>query len=240
MADTRSYGSITVDEQSYKLPATVRPERYQIRLTPNLTAFTFAGEETIAVQVLEPTTEIILNAAELQIHSVAVAAQNGQRATGAVTLDEINERAIVTFPETLSPGPYQLQLTFSGILNDKLHGFYRRTYKDANGQDKVLASTQFESTDARRAFPCWDEPAHKAVFQTTLVIPQHLTAISNTAIVCETPLPGIGTKEVVFADTIKMSTYLVAFIVGEFEGTEPVSVGQAPLRVWAVPGKCHL
>ncbi|MBI3757967.1 MAG: M1 family metallopeptidase [Deltaproteobacteria bacterium] len=240
MADTRSYGSITVDEQSYKLPATVRPERYQIRLTPDLTAFTFTGEETVAVQVLEPTTEIILNAAELQMHSATVISQNGRTSPGTVALDEINERAIFTFPEALAPGSYQLRLTFSGILNDKLHGFYRSTYKDANGQDKVLASTQFESTDARRAFPCWDEPAHKAAFQTTLVIPEHLTAISNTAIVRETPLPGTGAKEVVFADTIKMSTYLVAFIVGEFEGTEPVYVGQAPLRVWAVPGKRHL
>ncbi len=240
MADTRSYGSITVDEQSYKLPATVRPERYQIRLTPDLTAFTFAGEEIVAVQVLEPTPEISLNAAELQVHSASVISQNGRTSTGTIALDEINERAIFTFPEPLAPGSHQLRLTFSGILNDKLHGFYRSTYKDANGQDKVLASTQFESTDARRAFPCWDEPAHKAVFQTTLVIPQHLTAISNTAIVRETPLPGTGTKEVVFADTIKMSTYLVAFIVGEFEGTEPVYVDQKPLRVWAVPGKRHL
>jgi puromycin-sensitive aminopeptidase len=240
MADTRSYGSLTVEEQTYKLPTNIRPDRYQIRLTPDLTAFTFAGEETVAVQVLESTTEIILNAAELHIHSVAMIAQTGRTITGAVTLDEINERAIFTFTETLVPGSYQLRLTFTGMLNDKLHGFYRSTYKDAHGQDKVLASTQFESTDARRAFPCWDEPAHKAVFQTTLVIPDQLTAISNTAIVRETPLPGAGTKEVVFADTIKMSTYLVAFIVGEFEGTDPIYVGQAPLRVWAVPGKRHL
>jgi puromycin-sensitive aminopeptidase len=240
MADTRSYGSLTVEEQTYKLPTHVRPDRYQIRLTPDLTAFTFAGEETVAIQVTEPTTEIILNAAELQIHSVAVTAPNGRTITGAIALDEINERALFTFPETLVPGAYHLRLTFTGILNDKLHGFYRSSYKDANGHEKVLASTQFESTDARRAFPCWDEPAHKAVFQTTLVIPGQLTAISNTAIVRETPVPGTGTKEVVFADTIKMSTYLVAFIVGEFEGTEPIYVGNAPLRVWAVPGKRHL
>ena len=240
MADTQTYGSLSIEEQAYKLPAGVRPDRYQLRLTPDLTAFTFVGEETVDIEVLQPTTEIILNAAELQIHSAAVVTPNGQTITGLVTVDEINERALFTFPETLSSGPYQLQLKFSGFLNDKLHGFYRSTYKDADGKDKVLASTQFESTDARRAFPCWDEPAHKAVFQTTLVIPQHLTAISNTAIVRETPLAGAGTKEVVFANTIKMSTYLVAFIVGEFEGTDPVYIGQTPLRVWAVPGKRHL
>jgi puromycin-sensitive aminopeptidase len=240
MADTRTYGSNTVDELSYKLPATIRPERYQIRLTPDLSAFTFDGEEIIAIRVLEPVNEIILNAAELQIQAVAVMTQDGRTITGAAALDDINERVIFTFPETLTPGPWRLQVRFSGILNDKLHGFYRSTYKNANGQEKILASTQFESTDARRAFPCWDEPAYKAVFQTTLVIPAHLTAISNTAIVRETPLPGADKKEVVFADTIKMSTYLVAFIVGEFEGTDPVYVDNAPLRVWAVPGKRHL
>lgn len=240
MTDTQAYGSLSIEEQTYKLPPSVRPERYQLRLTPDLTAFTFVGGETVDIEVLQPTTEIILNVAELQIHSVAVVTENGQTITGAVTLDEINERALFTFPEPLSSGPYQLQLRFTGILNDKLRGFYRSTYKDADGQDKVLASTQFESTDARRAFPCWDEPAYKAVFQTTLVIPEHLTAISNTAIVHETSLPGTGTKEVVFADTIKMSTYLVAFIVGEFEGTDPVYIGQTPLRVWAVPGKRQL
>ena len=133
-----------------------------------------------------------------------------------------------------------MQIQFSGILNDKLHGFYRSTYKDADGQDKPLASTQFESTDARRAFPCWDEPAFKAVYQVTLVVDEKLTAISNARVVRENALPGTGKKAVVFADTIKMSTYLVAFIVGEFEATEPVMVGNAPLRVWAVPGKKHL
>jgi puromycin-sensitive aminopeptidase len=229
-----------MDAKSYKLPETVRPERYQLRLTPDLTACTFTGEETVSVTVQEPVTEIVLNALELTIHTVSITAADGRMLQGTATLDEINERAVLSFPQTLTPGPWQLRLTFSGTLNDKLHGFYRSTYKDANGQDKVLASTQFESTDARRAFPCWDEPALKAVFQTTLVIPEGLTAISNTAIVRETVLPGTGKKEVVFADTIKMSTYLMAFIVGEFAGTEPAFIDGAPLRVWAVPGKRHL
>jgi len=165
MSDTRTYGSVTLDESAYKLPTTVRPERYQIRLTPDLTAFTFAGEETVEIHILEPVKEIVLNAAELQIPTAAVVSSDGRRVSGTVAFDDINERAILTFPETLSPGSWRLHLTFTGILNDKLHGFYRSTYKDANGQDKMLASTQFESTDARRAFPCWDEPAHKAVFR---------------------------------------------------------------------------
>ncbi len=240
MADTQTHGALAVEEQAYKLATNVRPDRYQLRLAPDLTAFTFVGEETVTITVLEPTADICLNAAELQVHSAVIVTQHGEKITGTVTLDEINERAVLTFPQQLVSGSYQLQLTFSGILNDKLHGFYRSTYKDAQGHDKILASTQFEATDARRAFPCWDEPAWKAVFQTTFIIPEHLTAISNTAVVRETILSGTGTKEVVFADSIKMSTYLVAFIVGEFEGTDPVYVGQTPLRVWAVPGKRHL
>lgn len=240
MSDTQEQGSVFVDSQSYRLPETVIPERYQIRLTPDLKTFTFAGEETITVIVREPISEIILNAAELQIHTAVLTGADGEPLQGTITLDETLERATFRFPQALAPGSAHLHLTFSGILNDKLHGFYRSTYKDAQGNDKLLASTQFESTDARRAFPCWDEPAAKAVFQTTLVIEDGLTAISNTSIIRETPLSGTSKREVVFADTIKMSTYLMAFIVGEFEGTEPVYVDGAPLRVWAVPGKRHL
>ncbi|MBM4254854.1 MAG: M1 family metallopeptidase [Deltaproteobacteria bacterium] len=240
MSDTHEQGSVFVDAQSYRLPETVSPERYQLRLTPDLTSFTFAGEETVSLTIHEPVSEITLNAAELTISTVTITGTHGVSHNGTVRLDDANERAIFTFPQTLSPGAWQLHLRFAGTLNDKLHGFYRSTYKDANGQEKTLASTQFESTDARRAFPCWDEPAAKAIFQSTLVINKHLTAISNTAVVRETPIPGTEKKEVVFADTIKMSTYLVAFIVGEFEGTPPVFVDGKPLRVWAIPGKRDL
>jgi puromycin-sensitive aminopeptidase len=240
MSDTHEQGSVFVDSQSYRLPETVTPERYQIRLTPDLKAFTFAGEEIVAITIHEPVSEIILNAAELTISDVTIIGTTGAFSKGTIRLEEANERAIFTFPQTLTTGAWQLHLRFAGTLNDKLHGFYRSTYKDAKGQERILASTQFESTDARRAFPCWDEPAAKAVFQSTLVIDNQLTAISNTLVVRETPIPGTNKKEVVFADTIKMSTYLVAFIVGEFEGTTPVFVDGKPLRVWAVPGKREL
>src|SRR5205807_590012 len=124
------------------------------------------------------------------------------------------------FSDPVAPGAWTLRLRFRGILNDKLRGFYRSTYKDAAGASKVLAATQFEATDARRAFPCWDEPAFKAVFATTLVIDPALTAVSNTAVASERIEN--GKKVIRFADTIPMSTYLVAFIVGELEATEPV------------------
>ena len=229
-----------LERESHRLPSTVTPERYEIRLTPDLTTWTFSGEERISIQVHEPVREIILNAAELECRSVSIKLPSGKVLQGGASLDSENEQATLRFPEALPTGHGVLQISFSGILNDKLHGFYRSTYKDANGQDKPLASTQFESTDARRAFPCWDEPAFKAVYQVTLVVDEKLTAISNARVMRETRLPGTGKKEVVFADSMKMSTYLVAFIVGEFEATEPVMIGQAPLRVWAVPGKKRL
>jgi puromycin-sensitive aminopeptidase len=228
------------EQKPYRLPTTVVPERYEIKLAPDLSTARFAGEETVSIQVIEPVRQIVVNAAELEFQAVSIKGPGGKLAQGNVTLDSENEQAAFNFPEILNPGRWELQITFSGILNDKLHGFYRSTYKDPNGQEKTLASTQFESTDARRAFPCWDEPAFKAVFQVTLVVDEKLTAISNARAIRQTPLPGTRKKEVVFADTMKMSTYLVAVIVGEFEGSQPVMVGNAPLRVWAVPGKGHL
>jgi puromycin-sensitive aminopeptidase len=224
-------------DKLYRLPTSVIPQRYELKLTPDLTRWTFAGQEKISVTITEPARDILLNAAELELHRVSLKHADGKIVQGRAILDPENERAKLSFAEILPAGRAELLIEFSGILNDKLHGFYRSTYKRADGQDQPLASTQFESTDARRAFPCWDEPALKAVFQVTLVVDEKLTAISNARIIRETHLDGTGKKEVIFADSIKMSTYLVAFIVGEFEATEAVSAGGAPLRVYAVPGK---
>jgi len=223
----------------YRLPTSVVPARYDIRLEPDLDAATFAGEETITVTVLEPVSEIVLNAADLAIQSAAMQDSAGMVVEGSVALDTPAERARLLFPAPITPGEWRLRLRFTGVLNDRLHGFYRSTYKDATGTAHTMAATQFESTDARRGFPCWDEPAFKAVFGVTLVVPEGLAAVSNTAVVSETPA-GPGRKAVAFADSIRMSTYLVAFVVGELEATEPVLVGKTPLRVWCVPGKKHL
>ncbi|HZO82881.1 MAG TPA: M1 family metallopeptidase [Candidatus Binataceae bacterium] len=218
----------------YRLPTNVVPERYEISLTPDLKAFTFAGEESVAVRVLSPTAEIVLNALELEIDRVS-AERGGATVGGKAELEPARERARLAFERTLEPGEWTLRIVFRGILNDKLHGFYRSTYKDARGNTHLVASTQFEATDARRAFPCWDEPALKASFKVRLVIDEELAAFSNAGVESERRLGG-GKKEVVFKETIKMSTYLVAFIVGEFEVTEPVDAG-TPLRVAYVPGK---
>lgn len=226
------------ERKAHRLPTTVTPEHYRLKLTPNLSDWTFTGEANIAVRVREPVREVVLNAAELDFHDVSLRLSDGRLLKGKPRFDPDNEQAALSFDETVPPGAAELQVRFSGILNDKLHGFYRSTYKSSDGREKRLASTQFESTDARRAFPCWDEPAFKAVFQVTLVVDRGLTAISNSRILRTTDLP--DKTEFVFADSMRMSTYLVAFIVGEFESTQAVMVGDAPLRVWAVPGKGHL
>jgi puromycin-sensitive aminopeptidase len=222
----------------YRLPRTVVPKRYDLRLEPDLASATFTGEVSIAVTVHEVVAEIVLNAAELQLSEAVVENDNGVSQPATMALDEATERCQLTFPNPIPPGAWRLRLSFRGTLNDKLRGFYRSTYKDAEGATKVLAATQFEATDARRAFPCWDEPAFKAVFATTLVVDPALAAVSNTAIVSERIED--GKKVVRFSDTIPMSTYLVAFIVGELEATEPLMVGRTPLRVWCVPGKKRL
>jgi puromycin-sensitive aminopeptidase len=222
----------------YRLPRTVVPGRYDIRLEPDLTTLTFRGEEAIAVTVAEPVREIVLNAVELAVDEAVVTDAAGREQRATVTLDEAAERCHLAFADPLAAGQGRLRLVFRGTLNDKLRGFYRSVYKDPGGATRTMAATQFEATDARRAFPCWDEPAFKAVFAVALAIDPALTAVSNTRVVAETRE---GDRKVVrFADTITMSTYLVAFVVGELEHTEPTPVGATPVSVWCVPGKRRL
>jgi puromycin-sensitive aminopeptidase len=199
---------------------------------------TFQGEAVIAIAVNEPVKEILLNAAELEIFEAVLESSKDPSLIAQTTLEEPTERCQLTFSQSIEPGDYFLRMRFMGTLNDKLRGFYHSSYRDAQGTTKHLAATQFEATDARRAFPCWDEPAFKAVFSTMLVIDPKLTAVSNTKIVSDKVAN--GKKVVRFADTIPMSTYLAAFVVGDLEATEPAMIGKAPLRVWCVPGKKHL
>ena len=222
----------------YRLPTAVTPHRYDLRLEPDLKSFTFSGDETVSVVISQPTSQIVLNALELEI-SEAAAVQDGRSVQSVqIEAEPARERAHIHFHEPLAAGEWKLNIKFRGVLNDKLHGFYRSQYTDNAGKTHTVATTQFEATDARRAFPCWDEPALKAVYKVTLVIDENLTAVSNARIERERRL-GDGRKEVVFKDTIRMSTYLLAFIVGEFEATEPVDAG-TPLRVVHVPGKRNL
>ncbi|HEY3100704.1 MAG TPA: M1 family metallopeptidase [Methylomirabilota bacterium] len=222
----------------YRLPRTAVPSRYEIRLEPDLTTLTFRGQETVALEVTETISEVVLNAIELGIDSASLENDRGDTIRATATLDEATERCRLALASPAARGRWRLRLAFRGALNDKLRGFYRSVYKDPSGVSRTMAATQFEATDARRAFPCWDEPSFKAVFAVTLAIDPALTAVSNTAIVSETPEN--GRKVVRFADSIVMSTYLVAFVVGELEATEPATVGRTRLQIWCVPGKKRL
>jgi puromycin-sensitive aminopeptidase len=226
-------------DNEHRLPRTVAPERYDLTLSPDIANATFTGEERVLVEVLEPVREIVLNAADLEILEAELTSQDGEELTGSVSLDEEHERAVIALSGTATAGSWTLHLTFKGTLNDKLKGFYRSRFTDTAGVEHQIATTQFEATDARRAFPCWDEPDRKAVFGVTLVVDDGLLAVSNTAIIEETDL-GNGKRQVTFADSMKMSTYLVAFVVGPLVATEPVDVDGVPLRIICAADKLHL
>jgi puromycin-sensitive aminopeptidase len=226
----------------YRLPRTAVPTRYELVIEPDLAAFTFGGSCTTTIDVIESTDTLVLNAIELDISAASVVGADGASvAVSEIELDEADERATLRLAAPIAPGRWILTTTFTGILNDKLHGFYRSTFIDTDGVEQVIATTQFEATDARRAFPCWDEPDFKAVFAITLVVDADLTAVSNAAELSRTPLTdGTDKVEVRFADTMVMSTYLVAFVVGPLDITDPVDVDGTPLRIVFPRGKGHL
>jgi aminopeptidase N/puromycin-sensitive aminopeptidase len=216
-----------------RLPQTVRPEHYTLTLAPDLKAAAFSGLETIDVTLAEPTDRITLNAVELNLYTVTVTS-GGKEQNAAISLDKEKEQATFTFVEKLAAGKARLNIVYSGILNNELRGFYlSKTAK------RSYAVTQFESTDARRAFPSFDEPAFKATYNVTLVVDSGDTAISNGEIITDTPGPVAGKHTLTFATTPKMSTYLVAFLVGDFQCTAGESDGVA-IRSCSTPDKVAL
>ncbi|HRD99798.1 MAG TPA: hypothetical protein PLV68_00785, partial [Ilumatobacteraceae bacterium] len=146
----------------YRLPRTVVPRHYAVTLEPELAEARFTGTVSISVEVTEAVGQIVLNAIELDVSAVRV---DGHDAP--FHLDVVRERLFITFAH--GAGPATIDISFTGILNDKLRGFYRSTYRDDAGTEQVIATTQMQATDCRRAFPCFDEPALKAVFSVTLV-----------------------------------------------------------------------
>ncbi len=224
----------------HRLPSSVVPSHYRIKLEPNLEKATFIGSVEIEVEVDNATDTIQMNAADLVIQSARVVDSVGSNTEAAgIVLDAEMERLTLSFDSQISSGPHTIVAEFTGVLNDQLHGFYRSTFTDDDGVDHTIATTQFESTHARRAFPCFDEPAFKASYGVTLIVPSEQFAVSNGPIISETDLKN-GRRQVVFEDTMVMSTYLVAFIVGPFEATDPVDVNGVPLRIVHPIGKGHL
>ncbi len=225
--------------KSVRLSNHITPQHYKLLIKPDMEAFTFAGEEVIQITLTAASKTIVLHSKDIEILSGWYQVGKQKIDISKITYQDKADTATLSFAQTLAKGKGKLTLYFRGVISEKLHGFYRSQYEHL-GETKHIATTQFESTDARRAFPCFDEPAHKATFQLSLVIPKHLTAISNTIEkeINETPA-GIehSHKIVHFAPTPKMSTYLLAYILGEFESIETKTKDGVQIRVFTTKGK---
>ncbi len=224
------------DRPPYRLPRNVLPRHYALVLSPDLGRASFDGEAAIELQVTETTAEIVLNATELEISEVRLTQDGGKSLSASVSYLPEEEQASIRPAEPIEAGNWTLHLRFSGKLNDLLRGFYRSKFKGEGTDQSWIAATQFEATDARRAFPCWDEPDFKATFGITIVADEGLTVLSNAREISSEAVPA-GKRRVRFADTIKMSTYLVAMVIGPFELTSPIDVDGVPLRIISVPGR---
>src|SRR5258708_35524894 len=213
-----------------RLPEVAIPENYKLTFTPDLEKARFEGDETISLRVLKPTSEITLNAVDIDFHEVTITS-GGSTQKAKVTPEKEKEMVVLAVGKPLSAGAATIHITYTGILNDEMRGLYLG--KDDQG--RKYAATQLESTDARRAFPSFDEPAYKATFDITAVADKGQVAMSNYTVISDTPGPG-DKHTVKFATTAKMSSYLAALVVGNFEYIEGEADG-IPIRIYSTPGK---
>jgi aminopeptidase N len=216
-----------------RLPKGAIPQHYQLTFTPDFNTDTFAGEEIIDLKLTKPASSITLNAAELKFNSVSIEVGKTSQPAKAY-FDPDREMATINAGRPLPPGPVRLHISFTGTLNDKLRGFYL-----SKGPRRKYAVTQFEPTDARRAFPSFDEPDKKATFDLSVIVDKGDTAITNSKVISDSPGPGENKHTQKFATTPKMSTYLVAIIVGDFQCLEG-SADDIPIRACAVPERKEL
>lgn len=226
------------EDDRVMLPRKCLPKEYILTLTPDLKNFVFDGIMDVNVVVSEATTTVVLHSRDLFIKSVSYKSDSLASSIKAVEINHNLRLHTLTlvFENVLPVGEGILMFKFQGELNDQMAGFYRSSYKNIDGKSCIMASTQFEALDARRCFPCWDEPALKATFDVTLIISSKLCAYSNMPEVESIELAG-GLRRIHFAKTPKMSTYLLAFIVGEFDFVQTVTRNGVSVRVFTPPGK---
>src|SRR5260370_18015774 len=204
-----------------KLPKQVAPTEYSIRITPDIEKLTFTGSETVKLNVRAPVRELVLNALELEIPSASV--DDKILPQSAVKIDKRNELLTLTLPSELAAGDHTLALSFLGKINKKGQGlFYKRYQEQGTGAPKIALGTQFEATDARRFFPCWDEPSFRARFQLTAVVPQNWFAVSNMPVESETKIDnleiiGARGKTRPFAIPPLHESHLNVFVAGELD-----------------------
>src|SRR6516162_2769650 len=224
------------NETPGKLPKEVVPTEYAIRIVPNLDNFTFAGSETVKLSVRSPIHQLVLNGLELKTDAASV--DGKELPPSAIKTENERELLTLTLPSELGVGDHALTLRFTGKINQQGQGlFYMRYQEEGSGARKVMLGTQFEATDARRFFPCWDEPAFRARFHLTVVVPENWLAVSNMPIESEQKVA--GGKEVRFASTPPMSSYLNVFVAGELDFIDS-QVGPTQIRVIATKGKAEL
>ena len=218
------------------LPKAVIPNHYDISLDVDFDSFKFEGSEDIQIEILKPVSEIVLNSVDLEIINASfLSDQDLDLSKPKITLN--NEYLKIDFGQQIPACTGVLKIDFYGTLSDDLKGFYKASYKDEDDSVKYLATTQFEATDARRAFPCWDEPAFKATFNLSLSVPNEFSAVSNMQIVSEIKSPKPNTKIVKFEKTPPMSTYYLAFIIGDLGSIERETEFGTLIRVWTTAGK---
>ncbi len=223
----------------YRLPKSVRPTDYRITIRPDLDAETFSGTVVIDAVIDEQVETVILNSDELSIIAASVTPDGQPSIECKHRVDAEHERLTIVPPAPLGQGPVSIEIDFEGVFNERLIGLYLSRFTDDDGNEHKLATTQFEATAARKCFPCWDEPEFKARFALHLTVDDSLVAVANSPELGRTAL-GDGTIRFDFAPTMVMSTYLVAFVVGPLEMTDPVDVDGIPLRIVHIPGKDHL
>lgn len=229
-------GGNPLSDNPFRLPRHTKPSHYDIDLDLDLETFTFTGSVGVDIDVVDETDALVLNSAEVEIKSASLS--NEVEITD-IAYDDENETVTLTLASPLAAGTYRLEIEHSGIINDQLRGLYKSVCRDGNGNELALATSQCQATDARRIFPCWDEPDFKATYQATMTVADGLEAYSNTAELERTPV-GDGKVQFKFNKTMKMSTYLLAFIAGPFEATEPTVVRGTPIRVIVPRGNLHL
>jgi aminopeptidase N len=199
-----------------ELPRGVSPTHYAISIAPDAKALTFAAQVTIWLQVRQPTERITLNATDLKFVAAALSAANGASATKArIVVDPGMQTASFHFDQPIAPGAYQLALDYTGEIGTQAVGLFALDYDTPEGKQRALF-TQFENSDARRMIPSWDEPAYKATFALQAVVPSAQMAVGNMPVERVEQLPG-GLSRISFAQTPRMSTYLLFLGLGDFE-----------------------
>jgi aminopeptidase N len=219
-----------------KLPKEVVPMDYSVRIVPDIDKLTFAGTETVKLNVRSAVRQLVLNALELKIEAASV--DDKELPASAIKTDTKSELLTLVLPSELPTGEHTLALRFAGKINEQGQGlFYMRYQEHGSGARKTMLGTQFEATDVRRFFPCWDEPVFRARFQLTTVVPEDWLAVSNMPVESEKKIA--GGKEVRFAATPPMSSYLNVFVAGELDLIESRS-GPTQLRVITTKGKAEM